>query len=245
MEAAQEYSDRADRALAQGQREKEEIGDKVTEQTKVTHEARVRGPILHLPDENIINTSQYGQRGIRDYITNATARLQAAEAKVKAEELRLIEVSNGGYARKQEEYEAAKSRAAAAQTEYESHQQGQASLRHAVESAESKESEAKKQWDLKKNDLNQANSRLRELTKENAQIKYGFPNKLQTLLNAIQQERSFAAPPIGPVGHHVTLLQPKWASVIENTIGKSLSAFVVKTHGDQKILSGIMKRVGW
>jgi chromosome segregation ATPase len=164
---------------------------------------------------------------------------------VEAEELRLIEVSNGGYARKQEECEEAKNHAAAARTEYESYQQRQPSLRAAIKSAESKEQDAKKQCALKTKDLNQADNRLRELTKENSQLKDGFPNKTQALLRAIQQERSFASPPVGPIGRHVTLLKPKWASVIESTLGNTLSSFVVKTHGDQKILSGIMKRVGW
>lgn len=191
------------------------------------------------------HTSQAGQRVVKSHLEGARVRLEAAQEEVQNEELRLIEVSNGAYARKQEECEDAKNRAAAARTEYESHEKGQASLREAAKTAETKASEAKKQWELKKQDLDQAQGRLRELTRENAQAKDGFPDKMQALLRAIRQEHSFAAPPVGPIGHHVTLLKPKWASIIENTLGNSLSSFVVKSHGDQKILSNIMKRVGW
>jgi ATP-dependent RNA helicase DDX6/DHH1 len=154
-------------------------------------------------------------------------------------------VSNGGYARRQEECQEAKNLAAAARTEYESYERGQPSLREAIKTAEKKTQDAKKQLDIKIQDINQADGRLRELTRENAQARSGFPDNMPALLRAIQQERSFTARPVGPIGHHVTLLKPKWASIIESTLGHSLSSFVVKSHGDQKILSNLMKRVGW
>lgn len=172
--------------------------------------------------------------------------METAQKKIKAEELRLVEVSNGGYARKQEECQQAKNDAAAARTEYESHERGQPSLREAIKTAEKKAQDAQKQLDIKKQDFNQAKNRLQELTRENAQAKYGFPDKMSALLRAIEQERDrFAVFPIGPIGHHVTLLKPKWASIIESSLGATLYSFVVKSHDDQKHLSKIMKRVGW
>lgn len=165
---------------------------------------------------------------------------------MKDEELRLVEVSNGGYARKQEEFQQAKNDAAAARAAYESRGSGEAPLRQAIKDAEKKAQDAKKQLDMKNQDLLHAKNRLQELTRENAQVKYGFPDKLPALLRAIEQQSSrFASRPIGPIGHHVTLLQPKWASVIESSLGATLSSFVVKNHGDQKTLSNIMNRVNW
>lgn len=227
METAAEHCNRAENALEEAQKQKEQLEDKVKKDMAERHGL------------------QTSQRDIKVVLDDANARLETAKEKVKAEEARLIEVSNGGYARRQAECEEAKDRAAAARTEYESYERGQPSLREAIKSAERKTQDAKKQLDIKIQDINQADSRLRELTRENAQARNGFPDKMPALLRAIQQERSFTARPVGPVGHHVTLLKPKWASIIESTLGHSLSSFVVKSHSDQKILSNIMKRVGW
>lgn len=190
--------------------------------------------------------SQAEQRGVKASLDGARSTVEVARENVKNEELRLIEISNGGYARKQEAFEEAKDRGAAARKEYESREEGERPLREAIKSAETKATDAQKLLEIKQQDLGQAQNRLRELTRENAQVRNGFHEKMPTLLRAIQQERSkFAAPPVGPIGNHVTLLKPKWASIIESTLGSSLSSFVVKSHGDQKILSNIMKRVGW
>lgn len=227
MEAAAEHCNRANHALEEGQKQKEQFEDKVRKAMAERHDL------------------QSSQRDIKVVLDEANARLKTQQEKVEAEENRLIEVSNGGYARRQAEYEEAKNFAAAARAEYESYERGQPSLREAIKSAERKTQDAKKQLDIKIQDINQADNRLRELTRENAQARNGFPEKMPALLRAIQQERSFTTRPVGPIGHHVTLLKPKWASIIENTLGNSLSSFVVKSHGDQKILSNIMKRVGW
>lgn len=190
--------------------------------------------------------SQAQQRGVKATLDSARKTVEVARENVKEEELRLIEISNGSYARKQQAFEEAKDRGAAARKDYESRDEGQSPLREAIKTAEMKATEAQKLLEIKQQDLGQAQTRLRELTRENAQARTGFPKEMPALLKAIQRERSkFAAPPVGPIGHHVTLLKPKWASIIESTLGSSLSSFVVKSHGDQKILSKIMKDVGW
>ena len=65
------------------------------------------------------------------------------------------------------------------------------------------------------------------------------------LLKAIQQEKSFTQTPVGPVGHHVSLLQPKWSSILETSFGTTLNSFIVTSKKDMNILSSIMKRAGW
>lgn len=73
----------------------------------------------------------------------------------------------------------------------------------------------------------------------------GFHEKMPMLIRAIQQDKSFKEPPVGPIGHYVSLLQPKWSSVLENSLGATLSSFVVTTKGDMNILFNTMQRVGW
>ena len=161
------------------------------------------------------------------------------------EERRLAEVSDGGYARKQEECEQAANRAAAARKEYEGHQPGAASLQEDVKTAGKEMESAKKQCDSKKNDIGQAENRLRTLTREDGQRHTGFPDKMPALLRAIQQEKSFTSQPVGPIGDHITLLKPKWSSILENSFGATLSSFIVSCKRDMNILSNLMGKVNW
>ncbi|KAJ5469449.1 hypothetical protein N7539_009067 [Penicillium diatomitis] len=184
------------------------------------------------------------ERAMKIAVDGAESALKDAERKIEEEEHRLTEVSNGGYARKQEECEQAQAQAAAARDEYQSRERGHTSLHQAISSAEAKVRAADSQIKAKQMDFHQAKTRLQELKRDNARVRDGFPDKLPSLLRAIEQERSFGARPIGPVGKYITLLKPKWASIIENTLGTSLNSFVVENHRDQKILSNVMKRVG-
>lgn len=161
------------------------------------------------------------------------------------EHRRLAEVNDGGYARKQEEYEQAKSRAAAARDEYEQHEQGASRLQEDVKNAKWDFESKGKIVDAKKKDITQAENRLRTLAREDGQRQSGFPDKMPQLLRAIQQEKSFTSRPIGPVGSHVTLLKPKWSSILESSFGQTLSSFIVTTKRDQNLLSSIMGRVNW
>jgi len=133
----------------------------------------------------------------------------------------------------------------AARKEYEDHQPGASSLQEDVKTAGKEMEWAKKQCDSKKNDIAQAENRLRSLTRENGQRHTGFPDKMPALLRAIQQERSFTSQPVGPIGDHITLLKPKWSSILENSFGATLSSFIVSCKRDMNILSSLMARVNW
>lgn len=73
----------------------------------------------------------------------------------------------------------------------------------------------------------------------------GYHERIPVLLKAIQQEKAFAQPPVGPVGHHVSLLKPKWSSILETSFGATLNSFIVTSKKDMNTLSNIMNRVGW
>ncbi|KAJ5152855.1 uncharacterized protein N7482_009333 [Penicillium canariense] len=225
-ETAAEHGYRADLALEEARGEKEKMKELLDEEMNKRHELQAE------------------QRQIREYLRAAETRISETQQKIESENQRLAEVSDGGYARKQEECEQATHRAAAARSEYEAHGQGLSPLQEAIRAAERKEQAAKELVRDKQTDIAQAESRLRELTKEDGQRRSGFPDKMPALLRAIQQERSFAARPVGPLGHHITLLQPKWAFILENALGTSLTSFAVRSYGDKKILSDIMRRVG-
>lgn len=188
---------------------------------------------------------QAEQRQIKQYLEAAKTRIEETQHKIDDENRRLTEVSDGGYARKQDECEQAASRATAARNEYEEHVQGLGRLQEDVKTAGAEAESAKRLVDAKRNDITQAENRLRTLAREDGQRQSGFSDKMPALLRAIQQEKSFSTRPIGPIGHHITLLKPKWSSILENAFGNNLSSFIVTCKTDMVILSNIMGRVNW
>jgi chromosome segregation ATPase len=164
---------------------------------------------------------------------------------VDAENQRLADASDGGYARKQAECEQAANDASAAKREYEEHRQGAARLREDAEAAERDFTEAKGPLEQKKREIAQAENQLRNLTREGGSRQSGFHARMPALLKAIQQEQSWESRPVGPIGHHVTLLEPKWSSILERVFGGTLASFIVSSKNDMKLLFDIMRRVQW
>lgn len=154
-------------------------------------------------------------------------------------------MSDGGYTRKQQECEQAASRAVAARKAFEEHGQNVGHLREDIQTAEREAELADQELGAKRNDVNQAEARLQALARQDGQRQNGFPDKMPSLLRAIRQEQSFTTRPIGPIGDYVTLLKPKWSSILESSFGNTLSSFIVTSKRDMSILSNIMRRVGW
>ena len=175
----------------------------------------------------------------------AQNRIDANKQKIADEEQRLVDLSNGSYAAKQKESEEAANNAAEARREYESHGRDEPRLREDIERAEKEADSAKELVDAKKGALEQAEGHLRTLAREDGQRKPSFGERMPDLVKAIDQEKSFSRRPIGPIGNHVTLLKPKWSSVLEHSFGGTLSSFIVASKRDMDVLTQIMDRLGW
>ncbi|KAJ5594544.1 uncharacterized protein N7459_000752 [Penicillium hispanicum] len=225
-ETAAEHAWQADSALEEARGKKDKIKEKQDEGLHKRHDLLAE------------------QRQIRDYLKAAEERVSETQNKIDAENRRLAEVSGGGYARKQEECEQAATRAATARKTFEEHGQGVGHLREDIQASERADELVKQQVDAKKDDVKQAEFRLQALAREDGHRQSGFPDKMPSLLRAIRQEQSFTTRPIGPIGDHVTLLKPKWSSILESSFGNTLSSFVVSSKRDMGILSSIMRRVG-
>jgi len=94
----------------------------------------------------------------------------------------------------------------------------------------------------KRDELNEAQNKLRTLQQSEGSQRGGYDRNIETLLRAIRNETSFQTKPVGPLGYHVRLKQPEWSSILETTFGNALEAFVVTSKADQKILSDLMRR---
>lgn len=188
---------------------------------------------------------QAQQRQIREYKVAAETRINETQNKISEETQRLADISGGSYVRQQEKFEQAQSEAEEARKRNEELLQDANCLHRDVEEATTALKSAETPLSRKKADVQQAENFLQNLTREGGPRNSGYHERLPMLLKAIQQEKSFTQTPVGPVGHHVSLLQPKWSSILETSFGTTLNSFIVTSKKDMNILSSIMKRAGW
>ncbi|KAJ5864325.1 RecF/RecN/SMC [Penicillium soppii] len=111
--------------------------------------------------------------------------------KIDSEKQRLAEVSNGGYARKENEWEQAVKDASMAKDTYNEHRNGAAGLHSEAEVAERQDSEAWQPIELKNKEIEQAKSQLENLNRQGGEMRTGRHPKIPTLLREIQKERHF------------------------------------------------------
>lgn len=175
----------------------------------------------------------------------AETRINETQQKISEESQRLADVSGGSYIRQQEQFENAQSEANESRRKYEELQQDTGRLHQELERAEKETKLTEAPIGDKKSDVGQAERLLQNLTREGGVKHSGYHERMPMLLRAIQQERSFTKPPVGPTGNHVTLLKPKWSSILETSFGTTLSSFIVTSKKDMNILSSVMQRVNW
>lgn len=163
-----------------------------------------------------------------------------------AEENARLEALNGGAtAARLTELEEKRAAATAAKDKYNDHKQGADNLEKAVSEAEEAAGKKRGPIGAKKTEITDAESQLRTLMRDSRDQQDGFNERMPLLLRAIAAEQGFDQPPVGPLGQHVRLLQPKWSSVLENAFGTTLTSFVVTSKRDMNVLSRIMQRVNW
>ena len=194
----------------------------------------------------ISNLSQAQQRQLREYVKASQLRINETQQSISTEHQRLANLDGGSYTRKQGELEQAKNDARQARQQYDEHQQSATDLNQEVQNARNEVKSAQASLQQKKADVRQAEALQQAMAKDGGVRLAGFHERMPMLLKAIQQHgKSFKHPPVGPIGHYVSLLQPKWSSILENSLGTTLSSFVVTTKGDMNILFSIMQDVGW
>ncbi|KAG1689644.1 Structural maintenance of chromosomes protein 6 [Nymphon striatum] len=83
-----------------------------------------------------------------------------------------------------------------------------------------------------------------EGSQSNELKRYGeyMPELLQKIDEA-HMKRKFVRKPIGPIGCHLKLKDPKWALAIETSLGALLFAFCCHCHEDARVLEHIMRNV--
>jgi len=188
---------------------------------------------------------QTQHRAIRAEMKSAEQTIAKAKKDIEEENRRLTELDGGSHARRLAEIDEKKSDAADARTRLQEHDAGLGRLLDQQRLAEEATEKAKAPINAKKAEMRECESHLNGLMKDRGQQQTAYLPSLARLLTAIQQDRGFRQAPVGPLGKHVRLLQPKWSSILEKSFGGMLNSFVVTCKEDQTRLAGLMRQVSW
>ncbi|KAI9643424.1 Structural maintenance of chromosomes protein 6 [Ciborinia camelliae] len=177
-------------------------------------------------------------------LKQAISKAQKIQADIDAEQRRIEDANGGSLNRKFAEIEAAKTEASQARADLErSHGEMQGLIERSQASKGALEQE-QGPWTAKKKEVENCRNRLRELQNERPDPMRGFDHKMPELLRRIQQDRGFLHKPVGPIGLHVKLRDPKWSDILEVTFGNTLNGFVVTNKPDQVRLQKIISAMG-
>jgi len=165
--------------------------------------------------------------------------------KIKAEEKRLEDANGEVHASKTRELEDANTKVQRIEDEITDNKSREPELINQVDGARKKLDKVEMELRQKQKEKASANTKLDELKKSTGGLYDGYDRQMPRLVNMIAQERGFSQKPIGPLGTHIKLLKPQWSSILENTLNKSLSAFIVSCVSDSRILRRMMDSLGF
>lgn len=176
---------------------------------------------------------------------SAEQTIAKAKKDIEEENRRLTELDGGSHARRLTKIDEKKSEATGARTRLQDHDASLSRLSDQQRLAEEATEKARAPINAKRAEIRECESHLDSLMKDRGQQQTAYLPSLPRLLTAIQQDRGFRQAPVGPLGKHVRLLQPKWSSILEKSFGGMLNSFVVTCKEDQTRLAGLMRQVSW
>ena len=187
-----------------------------------------------------VRDAQADQRQLRDSLKNHEAVIKARHREIEQEKQRLAELDGGGAAARLVKLEEAQESASAAHRSFEEHQGHRGDLEAKISEAQQECRERDQPLRQKRDEIEQRQGDIETLSRDRNQQDGAFHQRMPNLLRAIQNERSFAQRPVGPVGKYVRLMKPEWSSIIEKSFGQTLSSFIVTSKNDMNILNRIM-----
>jgi chromosome segregation ATPase len=160
---------------------------------------------------------------------------------------RQAEADDGVYANKQRELEEAREFCEQKKETYTSHDTSLPQLQNDLRDAQKEKHKADQAVESASSDEQRIKATIRNLRGERRDPFAAYPNPsgLRKLLQAVENDGRFREKPLGPLGHHVKLLNADWGYILEKQFGVALNGFVVTNKPDQTILAGLMRRTGW
>ncbi|KAF7883857.1 hypothetical protein EAF00_011169 [Botryotinia globosa] len=177
-------------------------------------------------------------------LETAKQKARTIQGEIDAEQKRIEDANGGSLNRKFTEIESAKTEASQARAEFErSHGETQGLVER---SQSAKTALEREQGPLaaKRKEVESCRNRLREMQNERPDRIRIFDQKMPELLRRIEQDQGFLQKPVGPIGLHVKLRDPKWSDILEVTFGNALNSFAVTNKADQNRLQKIISSMG-
>ena len=198
--------------------------------------ADVKGQLLKLKQE---------QRDMTSEMKIAKARISDRERDIKSEQERIAGAEGPAHAARMEKLEKLKEAAEKAVSKEAEHKPAFVGLKQQFDEAFRAQEEAKEDVNSQKAGLREAEGRLQRLRRTDGRPLEGYKPGMERLVRAVDNETRWRQKPVGPMGIHVRLQQPRWAHLIERMFGGALDGFVVTNTEDQRLLSSVMKRNGF
>lgn len=189
--------------------------------------------------------TQTEQRKINSELKTANDKIKNISNAIEREREKLAKANDGQHAQKMHDIQDAKDEAKAIQERLDKHKAGSHELDQARERAEAHKRSVEPEKSSKEEEVDSCKTTINELEKGSGQWMRGFHPSLSQLLRLINQETRFREKPVGPLGRHVQLLQPRWSPILEQSFGSSLNGFAVTSKNDQSILSELMRRASY
>ncbi|PBP19723.1 DNA repair protein [Diplocarpon rosae] len=171
----------------------------------------------------------------------AKAKVQSIKDEIVKEEQRLQDANGGAHDQKLNDLAEAKDAHEYAKVALKHNEEGRFALETSNQNAIQAIKGLEEPLRSKTEECNRAKTMLTSLNTNTGGPLAGYDRKMADLLKAIENDRGFREKPVGPMGLHVKLLQPKWSAVLEATLSGALNGFVVTSKADQMRLSSLLK----
>ena len=182
------------------------------------------------------------QRRIHAQIEGHRNRMKARKDEIELERQRLAAADNGAHARKMEEIQVAKNDLEQSRSRKQQLSLEMPALRATEKEAQRRLEDAKLELEVRRQAVDEKKAVIEGLERGSHDWMRAYPSTLRDLLRLIDREKGFKAKPVGPIGHHIQLLEPKWSSILETAFGNRLYGFAVSHAEDKSLLLNLMRQ---
>jgi chromosome segregation ATPase len=159
---------------------------------------------------------QRDEREIKGAIDKSKRKIKDYENSIQAEIQRLEQQNGGSSTRLKEEKAEVEAERDRLITQISVLDEQNIADKQAYQDAVDQLRQAKARQDAKQSELEGAKELLHKLRQADRNVMGAFDPKTQNLLAEIERQRNkFKELPVGPLGLHVTLRDPKWMSIVE------------------------------
>ncbi|KAK3375984.1 P-loop containing nucleoside triphosphate hydrolase protein [Lasiosphaeria ovina] len=195
----------------------------------------MQGEIQHLHVE---------EREVHTQLKNSRDDMEDLTRKIASEQKRLEDTNGEAHSVKLRELEQAKEKVAGIENNIENTKSREPHLINQLDKSKKVLAAIDDEHRRKREEIDASQTKIQSLVNNRGSGLEGYDSQVSNLLKMIEREGGFDTKPIGPLGIHIQLLNPQWSSILEKTLGQNLSAFLVTSKRDQKILFGFMNRLG-